>query len=73
MAIQETSLWTVLLLAAGSVLYIVGGLRFRRWAVDERPGIPRYPRSIETVLLWLVYSGVLSVAIIVFRQTLRDL
>ena len=71
-----TTEWTTLLppLATllGAVLYVVGGLRFREWAVDERPGIPRYPRAVETVLLWLVYSTVVSVAIVVVRQTIRD-
>lgn len=68
-----TMLWPTLAAALGALLFVLGGVRFRAWAVDERPGIPRYPRAIETVLLWLVYSSVVSVAIIVVRQTIRDL
>lgn len=68
----DTSLGTLLALLAGGALYVVGGLRFRRWAVDDRPGVPRYPQPVETIFLWLVYSAVLSFAIILFLQTLRD-
>ncbi len=68
--------WTPLLSTfastLGLVLYVVGGMRFRTWAIDDRTGVPRYPRGVETVLLWLVYSGVVSIGIVVVRQTLRD-
>ena len=69
--------WTILLsstgVAAGLLLYILGGLRFRRWAVEDRAGIPRFSNHVETVILWLIYSVGLSIAIIVIRQTLRHL
>ena len=58
-------------LLTGALVYVACGIRFRRWAIDERPGIPRYPASVETILLWLVYSGVVSIAIVIARQTLR--
>lgn len=60
------------LISLGVALYVLGGVRFRRWAVDERPGIPRYPQAVETVLLWLIYSGVVSIGIVIIRQTIRD-
>jgi len=62
-----------LLLLMGVAFYVFGGIRFRRWAIDDRPGIPRYPASVETILLWVFYSGVVSVAIVIARQTLRQL
>ncbi len=68
MPIETTTLWTVLSLSAGLAL---GGIRFRRWAVADRWGVPRFSPSVETVLLWLLYSTAVSVAIIVARQTLR--
>lgn len=73
MPTESTSLASVAMLALGLALYIAGGLRFRRWAVDDRPGVPRFSAPVETVLLWLVYSGVLAIAIVVARQTLREL
>jgi len=63
----------VLLSALGVVLYIVGGIRFRRWAIEDRPGIPRYSPNVETIMLWLVYSVGISITIVVIRQTLRQL
>jgi hypothetical protein len=60
-------------LFAGGLLYVFGGMRFRRWAVGDRPGIPRFSPSVETILLWIVYSGVVSVGVVIFRQTLRHL
>ncbi len=71
MPIETTSLWTALSLSLGVTLYVFGGIRFRRWAVDDRWGVPRFSRSVETVLLWLLYSTAVSLAIIVARQTLR--
>lgn len=59
--------------AVGAVLFFVGGLRFRRWAVEDRPGIPRYSETGETVFLWTVYSGVIALIIVLIRQTLRQL
>ena len=71
MPIEPTTLWTQLSLGLGLALYVMGGIRFRRWVVADRWGVPRYSQSVETILLWLVYSTVVSVAIIVARQTLR--
>ena len=71
MPIETTTLWTVLSLSAGLALYVLGGIRFRRWAMADRWGVPRFSPSVETVLLWLLYSTAVSVAIIVARQTLR--
>ncbi|MCR9095286.1 MAG: hypothetical protein NXI30_13785 [bacterium] len=71
MPIETTTLWTPLSLCLGLTLYVFGGLRFRRWAVADRWGVPRFSHSVETVLLWLVYSSAVSIAIIVARQTLR--
>lgn len=63
----------ILLSALGAVLFVAGGIRFRRWAVEDRPGIPRYPANVETVMLWLVYSVGISIVIVVVRQSLRQL
>ena len=71
MPIEPTTFWTVLSLALGLTLYVMGGIRFRRWVVADRWGVPRYSQSVETVVLWLLYSTAVSVAIIVARQTLR--
>ena len=72
MPVEPTSLASVALISLALALYVVGGVRFRRWAVDGRPGVPRFSPSVETILLWLVYSGVLSIAVVVVRQTLRE-
>ena len=71
MPIETTTLWTAASLALGLALYVMGGIRFRRWAVADRWGVPRYSESVETILLWMVYSGAVSVAIVLARQTLR--
>lgn len=71
MPIETTTLWTALSLPLGLALYVLGGIRFRRWAVDDRWGVPRFSQSVETVLLWLLYSAAVSIAVIVARQTLR--
>jgi hypothetical protein len=73
MPIDTTSLSSLGLATLGLTLYVAGGLRFRRWAVDGRPGVPRFSSRVETVLLWLLYSGALSIAIVVARQTLREI
>lgn len=70
---EWTPLWAALVLAVALPLFVVGGLRFRSWVVDDRPGIPRYPQAVETIFLWLVYSGVVSIGIVVVRQTMRHL
>ncbi len=73
MPIESTSLTSSGLAVLALALYVAGGLCFRRWAVDGRPGVPRFSTRVETIVLWLLYSGVLSVAIVVVRQTLREL
>ena len=72
MLLEWTSLWSALATATCAPLFLAGGLVFHRWAVDNRPGIPRFPRSVETVLLRLLYSTIVSIAIIVLLQTLRE-
>ena len=59
--------------AMGFALFVMGGLRFRRWAVEDRPGIPRYSETGETIFLWTVYSALIALLIILVRQTLRHL
>ncbi len=71
MVLESTAFWSLLLAGVGALLYVAGGLRFRRWAMEDRPGIPRYPANVETIMLWLIYSAGVSVAIIVVRQSLR--
>ena len=73
MAIEWTLLGSVLVVALGLPLFVLGGLRFRRWAVEDRPGIPRYSENTETIMLWLIYSFGVSLCIVVIRQTLRHL
>ena len=57
---------------AGFVAYVLGGARFRHWAVAGRVGKPRFPQTIETVLLWVVYSLSISFVIVGVLQLLRD-
>lgn len=71
MPIDWTPLWIASAVAICALLFVIGGLRFRRWAIDDRPGIPRFSNQVETIILWLVYSGAVSVGIVVVRQTLR--
>ena len=71
MPIESAPIITIMLLALGALLYIMGGIRFRRWAVDDRSGIPRFSSATETIVLWLLYSGAVSFAIVILRQTLR--
>ncbi len=59
--------------ALGVALFIAGGMRFRRWAVEDRPGIPRYSETGETVFLWTLYSGLIALVIVLVKQTLRHL
>lgn len=60
-------------LVAGFPVYVLGGLRFRRWVVEDRAGIPRYPLHVETICLWLLYSGAMAIAIVLLKQLLRHL
>jgi hypothetical protein len=73
MAFDPTALLYVGLVMLAAGLFVVGGVRFRRWAVEGRAGVPRYSANVETILLWLVYSVGISIAIVVVRQTLRHL
>ena len=73
MPVEWTSISNTLWLLLGSACFVVGGVRFRRWAVDDRWGVPRYSRTLETMLLWLLYSGFVASVIVVVRQTLREL
>jgi hypothetical protein len=73
MAIDWTVLGSVLVVSLGLPFFVLGGLRFRRWAVEDRPGIPRYSANVETIMLWLIYSLGVSIGIVVIRQTLRHL
>lgn len=69
---ESTAFLSAALVSIGALLFITGGLRFRRWAIEDRSGIPRFSASVETILLWLLYSGVISVLIVVVRQSLRS-
>jgi len=73
MAFDASAFWTLRLTTLETVLYVFGGVRFRRWAVEDRVGVPRYSANVETVMLWLIYNAGISVAIIVILQTLRDI
>lgn len=73
MQLEWNPLWNAISVMLGSLLFVAGGFRFRRWATDDRPGIPRYSPRVETFLLWLVYSGAISLGVLLFRQTLRHL
>ncbi|MEZ4278332.1 MAG: hypothetical protein R3F21_01800 [Myxococcota bacterium] len=73
MSFDPSSLWSWIPIAAGLPLYYAGGLRFRRWAVKDRPGIPRYSMHLETVYLWLIYSGMISMLIVFVKQAMRRL
>jgi len=73
MSPDSTSLIPVLILAAAFPLYVRGGLRFRSWVVEDRPGIPRYSRNVETILLWMLYSGAVAIAIVMLKQAMRRL
>ena len=73
MAFDASAFWTLRLTTLETVLYVFGGVRFRRCAVEDRVGVPRYSANVETVMLWLIYNAGISVAIIVILQTLRDI
>ena len=73
MPIEVTAIWSSAWLMLGALLYVRGGMRFRRWAIEDRAGIPRFSIHTETVMLWLVYSAVVAVVIVVVKQVLRHL
>lgn len=56
----------------GAVGFVLGGLRFRRWSVEDRIGVPRFPNHVETVLIWLIYSSGVSATIVLTLQFFRD-
>ena len=60
-------------LLVGALCFVMGGLRFRRWAVEGRVGVPRFPDVVETVLIWLVYSALIASTIVLVKQVLRHL
>ncbi len=70
---EWTTLWSASWQLAGAFLFPTGGRRFRRWAVEGRAGIPRFPNHVETVLLWLIYSGLIASVIILIKQVMRQL
>lgn len=73
MSLETTSLWAWISLAASFPLFLVGGLRFRRWVVEDRPGVPRYSQQVETIVIWLLYSTLVAFLIIVLKQMMRRL
>ncbi len=62
-----------LALVVAAVGFVVGGIRFRRWALEGRIGTPRFPAHVETVLVWLVYSVGVALVIVLTKQVLREL
>lgn len=73
---MTTAIYAFLIAAAtlvGAVGFVRGGLRFRRWSVEDRIGVPRFPSHVETVLLWLIYSSGVSFIIVLTLQVLRKL
>ncbi len=73
MSFDPAPLWIWIGLVAALPFYVAGGLRFRRWVVEDRPGVPRYSMHLETVVLWLIYSGMVSIGIVVVKQVMRRL
>ena len=67
MQLEWNPLWNAISVMLGSLLFVAGGVRFRRWTTDDRPGIPRYSQPVETLILWLVYSGAISLGIVLCR------
>lgn len=39
-----------------ALLAVLGGFRFRRWAVAGRPRRPRFSKTTETIVCWGLYS-----------------
>lgn len=50
----------VLLQIVVLLLSILGGFRFRRWAVTGRERVPRFSQTAETILCWGIYSMLVS-------------
>jgi hypothetical protein len=43
-----------------ALICVLGGFRFRRWAVAGRDRIPRFSQTMETIVCWSVYSLLVS-------------
>ena len=71
MAFEFSAILSIGLLALAAALFVMGGLRFRRWAVENRVGVPGYSTNTETIMLWLIYSVGISIVIVVALQTFR--
>ncbi len=54
------------------LLCILGGFRFRRWAVTGRDRVPRYSETVETVLCWGIYSVFVSFCVFWGRHWLFE-
>ncbi|MCP4035744.1 MAG: hypothetical protein GY944_12655 [bacterium] len=54
------------------LLCVLGGFRFRRWAVNGRPRIPRYSETVETILCWSIYSVFISFCVFWGRNCLYE-
>lgn len=67
------SFGNAIVLAVMIPIYVKGGLRFRRWVVEDRPGIPRYSPHVETISLWMLYSSFVSIGIVILKQMMRRL
>ena len=72
MFFETTFIVTVTAALLGAVGFVLGGLRFRRWSVEDRIGVPRFPNHVETVLIWLVYSSSVAATIVLTLQFFRD-
>ena len=42
------------------LLAALGGFRFRRWAVAGRTRVPRYSKTVETIVCWGIYGAFVS-------------
>ncbi len=73
MSLETTSLWSWVLLAASFPVFVVGGLRFRRWVVEDRAGVPRYSPQVETIFIWMFYSSFVAFVIVILKQMMRRL
>ncbi|MCP4038704.1 MAG: hypothetical protein GY733_17320 [bacterium] len=50
----------------------LGGFRFRRWAVAGRERVPRFSRTVETVVCWSIYSLLVSFCVFWGRNWLFE-
>lgn len=42
------------------LICMLGGFRFREWAVSGRERVARFSPTVETILCWSIYSLVVS-------------